>query len=390
MAHKVFICHSSQNKPIADAACAALEAQRIPCWIAPRDILGGEEWGEAIINALSECQVVLLIFSLHANNSPQVRREIERAVHKQKIIVPFRIEDVMPSRAMEYALGNTHWLDAITPPMERRLAELCATIASLLQRKEGVEPGAEPGVAAGGAAVQDSVPIRVPSEATAGSGRSRGLVLGVTGALVAGAALATGVALYFQHGSKAAVSPQPGKIEAIPISTPQAPPPSKPQTRIAGQISPPQRTPNPVPPQSPRSGQLVARNDVANPPGVPAKAAPPTPAPVTPPAVVAAPVAVGPPPLSAEDKARLDRVEAQIDDLEGSVPGVNSSLNAMAQTMQKQGVTINSKWTELQSGMNTNLKKAREALNKQDADHAERYAATAGSDMGQIKTFLGR
>ena len=134
MAHKVFICHSSNDKLVADAACAALEAQRIPCWIAPRDILAGEEYGESIVDALSGCQIVLLIFSRDANNSPQVRREIERAVSKGKIIVPFRIEDVMPSRAMEFALSNTHWLDALTPPMERYLLQLCDTIARLIQK----------------------------------------------------------------------------------------------------------------------------------------------------------------------------------------------------------------------------------------------------------------
>jgi len=125
MAHKVFICHSSKDKPVADAACAALEAQRISCWIAPRDILAGIEYGDAIIEALSECQIVLLIFSQAANGSPQVRREIERAVSKEKIIVPFRIENVLPSNAMEFALSNTHWLDALTPPWSAR-SQSCA------------------------------------------------------------------------------------------------------------------------------------------------------------------------------------------------------------------------------------------------------------------------
>jgi hypothetical protein len=119
MAHKVFICHSSTDKAVADAVCAALEAQRIPCWIAPRDILAGEEYGKSIVDALASCQIVLLVFSAHANGSPQVRREIERAVSKGKIIVPFRIEDVLPSDAMEFALSNTHWLDALTPPRPR-------------------------------------------------------------------------------------------------------------------------------------------------------------------------------------------------------------------------------------------------------------------------------
>ncbi len=138
MAHSVFICHSTKDKQVADAACSALEAQDIPCWIAPRDIFAGEEYGEAIIDALDECQIVLLIFSLAANNSPQVRREIERAVSKGKFIVPFRIEDVMPSRAMEFALGNTHWLDAMSPPLEDYLVRLCTSIARLLQKHKPV------------------------------------------------------------------------------------------------------------------------------------------------------------------------------------------------------------------------------------------------------------
>jgi hypothetical protein len=103
-------------------------------------VLGGTEYMEAIIDALSECQIVLLIFSRKANDSPQVRREIERAVSKEKIIVPFRIENVLPTRAMEFALSNTHWLDALIPPREHRLAELNATISRLLQEQPGVAP----------------------------------------------------------------------------------------------------------------------------------------------------------------------------------------------------------------------------------------------------------
>ncbi|WP_348263917.1 TIR domain-containing protein [Telmatobacter sp. DSM 110680] len=140
MAHKVFICYSSHDKQVADAACAVLEAQRISCWIAPRDILAGEEYGKSILSAISSCQVVLLIFSAHANSSPQVRREVERAVSKGKILVPFRIEEVLPSDALEYALGNTHWLDALTPPLERYLVQLCDTIGRLIYKKKITEP----------------------------------------------------------------------------------------------------------------------------------------------------------------------------------------------------------------------------------------------------------
>ncbi len=114
MQHDVFISYSSYDKTIADAICSKLENSHIRCWIAPRDILPGKEYGEAIIEAIIDCRILLLVFSVHANESPQVRREIERAVSKGKVIIPFRIEDILPTKSMEYALSNTHWLDAMT------------------------------------------------------------------------------------------------------------------------------------------------------------------------------------------------------------------------------------------------------------------------------------
>ena len=134
MPHDVFISYSSHDKAVADATCAALEAQRIRCWIAPRDAIAGIEYGEFIVNAIGVCKVVVLIFSAHANDSPQVRREVERAVSKGKIVVPFRIEDVLPSNAMEYFVSTCHWLDAISPPVQTHIDHLAKTIDLLLSR----------------------------------------------------------------------------------------------------------------------------------------------------------------------------------------------------------------------------------------------------------------
>lgn len=132
MHHDVFISYSSHDKAIADAICSKLENNNIRCWIAPRDIIPGVEFGEAIINAISDCKILLLVFSAKANDSPQVRREVERAVSKGKIIIPYRIEDILPTKAMEYALSNTHWLDALNPPLEFHIAKLFDIIYKLI------------------------------------------------------------------------------------------------------------------------------------------------------------------------------------------------------------------------------------------------------------------
>lgn len=135
MKHDVFISYSAHDKAIADAICSKLENYKIRCWIAPRDILPGIEFGEAIIDAIVECSFLIVVFSAKANESPQVRREVERAVNKGKIIIPFRIEDILPTKAMEFALSNTHWLDAMTTPLESHIAKLSDTIYRLLNIK---------------------------------------------------------------------------------------------------------------------------------------------------------------------------------------------------------------------------------------------------------------
>jgi len=134
MAHDVFISYSSQDKAIADAICATLEGRRIRCWIAPRDIMPGVPYGEALIDALTTSRVLVLVFSAHANISSQVAREVERACSKGLAIVPFRIEDVPMSKEMEFCLSLPHWLDALTPPLEQHLAYLAETVSLLLER----------------------------------------------------------------------------------------------------------------------------------------------------------------------------------------------------------------------------------------------------------------
>lgn len=132
MAHDVFISYSSNDKAVADAICAGIENKKIRCWIAPRDISPGADWGKSIIDAINDSSLMVLIFSENSNESPQVVREVERAVSKGIPIVPFRIEDIMPNNSMEYFISTTHWLDALTPPLESHIENLVNIVDNIL------------------------------------------------------------------------------------------------------------------------------------------------------------------------------------------------------------------------------------------------------------------
>src|SRR3954452_21289983 len=134
MPYDAFISYCSEDKKIADAVCGTLEANNIRCWIAPRDVGAGRTWGGAIIEAIGESKVMVVIFSRHSNGSPQVMREIERAVNKGVSIIPFRVEDVVPSKDLEYFISSCHWLDAMNPPLEKHIGELGDAILALQRR----------------------------------------------------------------------------------------------------------------------------------------------------------------------------------------------------------------------------------------------------------------
>ncbi|MGA7221817.1 MAG: TIR domain-containing protein [Candidatus Acidiferrales bacterium] len=137
MAFDVFISYASKDKIVADAVCARLEASGIRCWIAPRDIVGGTSYGEAIIEAIHGAKVMVLVFSSSANASGHIPKEVERAVSNDVAVLPFRIEDVPPGKSLDYFIGSVHWLDAMTPPMEKHLDNLAATVHKLLPVKPG-------------------------------------------------------------------------------------------------------------------------------------------------------------------------------------------------------------------------------------------------------------
>ena len=141
MAHDVFLSHAAADRAAALAVLDGLERAGIRCWIAPRDVPAGSEYGQEIVDAVKGCRVFVVIFSSNANSSPHVRREVERAVSSDRSIVPFRIENTTPTGAMEYCLGGTHWFDALTTPLDPHVANLVTTVRRLLGPRTAAADG---------------------------------------------------------------------------------------------------------------------------------------------------------------------------------------------------------------------------------------------------------
>lgn len=134
----VFVSHhTSTSLHIVEAIVNKLEAAGIRCWYAPRDTEGS--YAGIIAKAIASCRVFLLILNKPASESPHVLNEIDlvtkRLAKKENVsIIPFHTADDEIADDAQYYLGRLHWIDAMTPPMYKRVDELCGLIAKSLGR----------------------------------------------------------------------------------------------------------------------------------------------------------------------------------------------------------------------------------------------------------------
>ena len=129
----VFVSYATEDKPIADAIVAQLEAAAIRCWIAPRDIPPGADWPAEIVTAIERSRGMVVVVSHNSIESKQVHREVGSAVNEGLFVIPFRIEDVELSKNLKFHLQSPHWLDAMTPPLHAHLSRLVDAVLRFLE-----------------------------------------------------------------------------------------------------------------------------------------------------------------------------------------------------------------------------------------------------------------
>ena len=132
MSAPIFISYSSKDRDMAETICRALEARGHQCWISCRDVPPGQNFQEAIVQALRSAQVMLLVFTANANNSDEIKKELVLAGRHRVTVVPIRVEDVTPNDAFAYELATRQWIDLYSD-WEKEIERLAVRIGQILQ-----------------------------------------------------------------------------------------------------------------------------------------------------------------------------------------------------------------------------------------------------------------
>ena len=132
MSAPVFISYSSKDQKIAQTLLpGSMEARGQNCWIAGRNVRPGENFQEAIVRALREARVMVLVFTGNANNSEEIKKEVVLAGRHHVTVVPVRVEDVVPSDAFAYEFATRQWID-LFQDWEQQVEQLVAQIDMIL------------------------------------------------------------------------------------------------------------------------------------------------------------------------------------------------------------------------------------------------------------------
>ena len=197
----MFISHASQDARTAQKICDSLEQRSVSCWIAPRDVSPGTRYGEEIIRAIEKAEVLVVLLSKHANMSNAVANEVERAFSNKKLIIPLRLQDVKPSSALEFFVGQAQWIDMWDGPAEEKIDQLVT----------GVRAGAGDGAAAAPA-----------SRPVAAEAPRHGRIAPIVWA-AAGICLLVGAASFYRWARASRFRTRPGEFRTVHVAQAPAP-----------------------------------------------------------------------------------------------------------------------------------------------------------------------
>lgn len=160
-------------------------------------------------------------------------------------------------------------------------------------------------------------------------------------------------------------TPQPG----APVATTASVDNSSTMQPAPSLATPAQKDLNPVKPGHPRTKKLTAQNN-----GMASDSAMPS---------------QGDSAAPANDSAKLDELETQVDQLSNRAAAINTSLDRLQQQQSASGFGLRGDMVARQASMKGNLNKAEEAMQQRDAARTKKYLDLAERDVDALERFLG-
>ncbi|MBV8523710.1 MAG: toll/interleukin-1 receptor domain-containing protein, partial [Acetobacteraceae bacterium] len=126
---RVFLSHSSKDKPAVEAFATALRERGIDAWLDKWEIGPGDDIVASINQGLDQADAGIIAFSKHSRESRWVEAEVSYLTYS-------RIKET--KKLIPVTVGEGAWIPPLLRPLARRgIEEIDAIADALLNRRPG-------------------------------------------------------------------------------------------------------------------------------------------------------------------------------------------------------------------------------------------------------------
>lgn len=118
MAHEVYLSYDEEDLETALNVCETLEDNGLKCWMKNRDV-DDDNRVKAIINAIKQTRILLLIHSKNSKSSKFINNEVNEAFDADRSFLVYYIDDSKLEGGLEYFLKAKPSINAYPNPEEK-------------------------------------------------------------------------------------------------------------------------------------------------------------------------------------------------------------------------------------------------------------------------------
>ncbi len=105
---KIYLSHALADAPLASQLAQRLQAEGFQVWLAQNEIFPGDNWAEKVLQALNECQAMVVLWTPAAVQSSHVQWDISFAMGS--IAYRHRLIPILVGHEVELLLRELPWI----------------------------------------------------------------------------------------------------------------------------------------------------------------------------------------------------------------------------------------------------------------------------------------
>ncbi|MCR5848519.1 MAG: toll/interleukin-1 receptor domain-containing protein [Lachnospiraceae bacterium] len=133
-----FLSYNRLNAEISKEIQTVLEDRGVYTWRAPKDVPLGKHYLPEEMDAIEGCDAFIILLSLSAQKSDEVRKEFEKAIELNKPILPIWVEEVDDSEINDYYKEKlTEYQYRVMPILDSQVIyEIAETVKSIKKEND--------------------------------------------------------------------------------------------------------------------------------------------------------------------------------------------------------------------------------------------------------------